>query len=367
MMKDILNGTERRREALPGQHGAQPHLRRRKTSSPIPTRCAARAPDAPGEDRRQGLRRAAGAPAPRQRHGLRRPARQRWTCCSSTCPDVLEQYQDRFQLHHRWTSTRTPTARSTASGKLLAAKYTQPHAWWATTTSPSTSWRGADIRNILDFEKDYPEAAVGQAGAELPLHRPHPGRGQRRDRAQHRAQAQDACSPRRAPARRSACTRRPTSATRGAGSPSDDRQAEGRGVDYSGHGAVLPHQRAVARAGGHAAARRGALLASWAARGSSTAPRSATSRPTSSWWSTPATTSRPAGSSTSRRAASAPPRRTASRPWPPAGASRSWTRRAWQSPRSPRSARARATASCAFCRRSTTPPPTRATCATWWR
>ncbi len=40
-------------------------------------------------------------------------------------------------------------------------------------------FRGADISNILNFEKDYPEAQGHQAGAELPLDREHPGRSRR--------------------------------------------------------------------------------------------------------------------------------------------------------------------------------------------
>ena len=43
--------------------------------------------------------------------------------------------------------------------KLLAASRTTTCRWWATATSRSTP-SGATVRNILDFEADYPEANV---------------------------------------------------------------------------------------------------------------------------------------------------------------------------------------------------------------
>lgn len=73
-------------------------------------------------------------------------------------PDVCEKYQERFQyiLVDEYQDTNGAQYQLT---KLLAGKYRNLCVVGDADQS-IYGWRGADIRNIMDFEKDYPEATT---------------------------------------------------------------------------------------------------------------------------------------------------------------------------------------------------------------
>ena len=185
---------ERRRRALPGQAAAVVHHRRqgrgparrtrsrRTTSTTRQHGRAVRAVRAAVPARRRGrFRRAAAA-------HLRAAARQRRRCASTTSARFRHILVDEFQDTNMLQYTLAEAARRAASTARCSRS--------ATTTRASTRSAARNVGNMAALRARVPTSQQpDQAGAELPLARPHPRRRQRADRAQHRRASARTCAP----------------------------------------------------------------------------------------------------------------------------------------------------------------------------
>ena len=151
------------------------------------------------------------------------------------------------------------------------------------------AFRGATIRNIEDFERDYPQRHNDSAGTELPLDAEHPERRPTRSSPATPAAARSGCGPTPVRANSSSATSPTTSTTRHGSSPrrSTRSPTAARSPTTTSRCSTAPTtRRARSKRSSSAPASRTKSLAAFA---STSAGRSATSSPTCGCSTIPAT------------------------------------------------------------------------------
>ena len=162
-----------RRQEPSGRRRRLPRGRRREGGRPV---AAPPTATLPRGDRR-GLSALPEEALRPQRHGLRRPDHAHGRRPPALPATVWQHYRDAFR-HVLVDEYQDTNHAQYMLVKLLAEEHQQVTVVGDDDQSVY-SWRGADIRNILEFERRLPRGDRGQAGAELPLDHHHPRGGQR--------------------------------------------------------------------------------------------------------------------------------------------------------------------------------------------